>query len=169
MSEKVAKLVTYAMISDTMNFNSPTCTPIDRMLAKRIAEEYDLDLDAMAKDLFENTATIKGKEFESILNNDTKEYILNGYHVCVSQVFIFDFSVVDEIKDDFIEFMKEQNKSRHMDLFLMVFTNVEGKGSRFLYTGKLSGLLAPAIDEFERQGFVSRKKQIVPGLSKELI
>ena len=39
----------------------------------------------------------------------------------------------------------------------------------FLYTGKLSGLLAPAIDEFERQGFVSRKKQIVPGLSKELI
>ena len=35
--------------------------------------------------------------------------------------------------------------------------------------GKLSGLLAPAIDEFERQGFVSRKKQIVPGLSKELI
>ena len=159
MSEKVAKLVTYAMISDTMNFNSPTCTPIDRMLAKRIAEEYDLDLDAMAKDLFENTATIKGKEFESILNNDTKEYILNGYHVCVSQVFIFDFSVVDEIKDDFIEFMKEQNKSRHMDLFLMVFTNVEGKGSRFLYTGKLSGLLAPAIDEFERQGFVSRKNK----------
>lgn len=169
MSEKVAKLVAYAMISDTMNFNSPTCTPIDKMIAKRIAEDYDLDLDAMAKDLFENTATIKGKEFDSILNNDSKEYILNGYHVCVSQVFIFDFAVVDEIRDEFIRFMEEQNKVKHMDLYLMVFTNVEGKGSRFLYTGKLSGLLAPTISEFEKQGFVSRKKQIVPGLSKELI
>ena len=169
MSEKVAKLVAYAMISDTMNFNSPTCTQIDRMIAKRIAEEYDLDLEEMAKDLFENTATIKGKEFDSILNNDSKEYILNGYHVCVSQVFIFDFDVVDEIRDDFIRYMDKQNKTKHMDLYLMVFTNVEGKGSRFLYTGRLSGQLGPTISEFEKAGFVSRKKQIVPGLSKELI
>ncbi len=168
MPEHVAKLVSYAMISDTMNFNSPTCTPIDRMVAKRIEEEYHLNLNEMAQDLFKNTATIKGKEFDSILNNDTKEYILNGHRVAVSQVFIFDFDVVDEIKDDFVKYMAKQNKGRHNDLHLMVFTNVEGKGSRFLYTGKLSSMLSGAIQEFERLGYVSRKKQIVPGLAKEL-
>ena len=52
------------MISDTMNFNSPTCTSIDHTLAKRLSSEYDLDFDAMAKELFENTATIRGKEFK---------------------------------------------------------------------------------------------------------
>lgn len=168
MSDHVAKLVAYAMISDTMNFNSPTCTAVDRMVAKKLEAEYGLNFDEMAQDLFKNTATIKGKEFDSILNNDTKEYILNGHRVCVSQVFVFDFSVVDEIKDDFVKFMAEQNKARNNDLHLMVFTNVEGKGSRFLYTGSLSSVLAPAIAEFEKQGFVSRKKQIVPGLAKEL-
>lgn len=40
------------MISDTMNFNSPTCTTIDRNLAKRLSSEYDIDFDAMAKELF---------------------------------------------------------------------------------------------------------------------
>ncbi len=49
MPETIAKLIAYGMISDTMNFNSPTCTSIDHTLAKRLSSEYDLDFDAMAK------------------------------------------------------------------------------------------------------------------------
>ncbi len=43
MPEIIAKLIAYGMISDTMNFNSPTCTTIDRNLAKRLSSEYDID------------------------------------------------------------------------------------------------------------------------------
>lgn len=50
----------------------------------------------------------------------------------------------------------------------MVITNVEGRGSRFLYVGKLSHFVRDVVEEFKDQGFVSRKKQIVPRLAQEL-
>ena len=169
MSEKVAKLVVYAMISDTMNFNSPTCTQVDRMLAAKIEQDYNLNIQACAKELFENTATIKGKTFDKILYNDVKEYELNGYRIAISQVFVFNYDVVEEIQDEFVKYMEQQNKEKKYDLFMMAFTNIEGKGSRFLHVGKLSNTVKKAVEGFEKANFVSRKKQIIPGLSREFL
>jgi len=76
---------------------------------------------------------------------------------------------VDEIKEDFEKYLTEENKAHNFDLYLMTFTNVEGKGSRFIYVGSLAPMLTSVIHEFEEKGFVSRKKQIVPGLASELI
>ena len=75
---------------------------------------------------------------------------------------------VDEIKEDFLKYMDEQNTIHEYDLMLMVITNVEGRGSRFLYVGKLSHFVRDVVEEFKDQGFVSRKKQIVPRLAQEL-
>lgn len=50
----------------------------------------------------------------------------------------------------------------------MAFTSVKGDGSRFLYTGALSNLVGEAIDRFEAKGYVSRKKQFVPGIASAL-
>lgn len=168
MTDTVARLIAYGMISDTMNFHSPTCTATDRLLAEKIAKDFDLDFDAMAKELFLNTATIKGKEFNKILYRDVKEYTLSGYHVAIGQVFIYDLDHIDHIEKDFTEYMEQENKGSKYDLFLMCFTNVEGKGSRFLCVGHLSHLVRKAVQEFQEKGFVSRKKQIVPRLAQEL-
>jgi manganese-dependent inorganic pyrophosphatase len=168
MSEKIAKLIAYAMISDTMNFHSPTCTQIDKILKSKLEIEYDLNMDEMAKELFANTASIKDKEFKDILYNDTKPYDLNGFHIQVSQVFVFDFHDIDNIKEQFEYYMQEQIKNTNLDLWLMVFTNVEGEGSKILHVGRLSHQLDDAIAQFEAKGYVSRKKEIVPGIAKAL-
>jgi len=76
MSETAAKLIAYGMISDTMNFHSPTCTEVDRMMAKSLEEKFGFSCQEMATELFENTATIRGKSFDKILYRDNKEYIL---------------------------------------------------------------------------------------------
>lgn len=172
MSKQVAMLIAYGVISDTMNFHSPTCTDVDIQMKERLEKEFDLDLDAMANELFENTATIRGKEFREILYNDTKEYQLSGYRVRISQVFTYNLDDVDEIKKDFLKYMEKENKARKdrkYDLMMMVFTNVEGQGSRFLYVGKLSQTVSDSVSRFVDQGFVSRKKQIVPSLAQVLI
>ena len=83
-------------------------------------------------------------------------------------VVIYNRDVVDEIEADFLKYMEDKNKARKCDLRVMVFTNMEGKGSRFIYTGKLSNFFMGTIKDFEKQGVVSRKKQIVPRLSTEL-
>lgn len=168
MDKLTAQLIAYGIISDTMNFHSPTCTETDRILAKKISEKFNLDFQTMAVELFRNTASIQGKEFKNILYRDVKEYTLNGYHIAISQVFVYDLSDVDKIEKDFVQYMEAENKFNKRDLVLMCFTNVEGKGSRFLYVGHLSHMVSRVIDEFENKGFVSRKKQIVPRLAQEL-
>ena len=165
MSDKVAQLVIYAMISDTMNFNSPTCTQTDRLMAAKIEQEYGLNIDKMAKDLYEHTATIKNKEFKEILFNDSKEFDLGSIKAAISQVFVFDYSDVDEIREDFEKFMEAELAKTNLDLWVMAFTNVDGTGSKFLAVGKALPMVADALKRFEDLGYVSRKKQIVPGLS----
>lgn len=168
LSEKAAKLIVYGMISDTMNFNSPTCTAKDKEIANDIAKEFGFDINAMAMELFANTATIKGKEFKALLYNDIKEYMLAGQHIAVSQIFTYDLDDVNEIEREYLEYMEAENSRYNYDLLLMVFTNIEGRGSRFLYVGQLSNTVKEAIDRFTRKGYVSRKKQIVPCLASEL-
>lgn len=168
MDDKVAQLVLYAMISDTMNFKSPTCTPTDKMMARRIEEEYGLDAVKMAEDLFRHTATIKGKAFSDILYQDCKEFNFAGIKAAVSQVFVFDYEDVNEIAEKFTKFMDQEARQKGTDLWVIAFTNVEGKGSRFLAAGALAPLMQEALHDFEAKGYVSRKKQIVPGIGAAL-
>lgn len=168
MPEKIAKLVLYAMISDTLNFNSPTCTQTDKLMAARIEMEYGLDTEKMAEDLFRATATIEGKEFHDILFADCKEFTFGDLRANISQVFVFDYKDVDKIRDDFAAYMEEEVAKAGLDLWVMAFTNIEGKGSRFIAVGKESDKLKDAVVDFENKGFVSRKKQIVPGIAAAL-
>lgn len=163
--DKIAKLLAYAMISDTMNFHSPTTTEVDRSVARDLERDYGLDFQEMAKDLFKATATIQGMEFKDILYSDSKEFDMGSDRVQVSQVFVFDYEDVDRIEKNFLSYMEHQVSQTSLDLWVMAFTNVEGKGSRFLAVGKLAGKVQDALKSFEEKGFVSRKKQIVPGLA----
>lgn len=166
----IAGILCCAIISDTMNFNSPTCTESDIKIASELANAHGFDLKELAKEMFVKTATIEGKSNNDILYTDFKEYELDGYHIAIGQTNIFDLEMVHKISDDFRVFLEEENERFKYDLLMMAFSNVEGKGSRFLFTGKLSKQIA---DTFENPkdadeylvGFVSRKKQIIPRIA----
>ncbi len=168
MDHKVAQLVLYAMISDTMNFKSPTCTQTDRFMAAKIEEEYGLNAKEMARDLFQHTATIEGKEFRAILYQDCKEFDLSGVKSAVSQVFVFDYKEVDRIAADFKKYMDQEAKAKGVSLWVCAFTNVEGSGSKFIAAGPAAVRIEDALERFEDEGYVSRKKEIVPALSAAL-
>ena len=70
-------------------------------------------------------------------------------------------------------YLEEENERFKYDLLMMVFSNVEGKGSRFLFTGKLSKQIESVFENPENEdeyleGFVSRKKQIIPKIASLL-
>lgn len=122
----------------------------------------------MAEDLFRHTATIEDKEFKQILYQDCKEFDLSGVKTEISQVFVFDYKEVDKIEKDFKAYMDEEAKKLGVSLWMMVFTNVEGSGSRFIAAGPEAAAIEDSIRDFEDQNFVSRKKQIVPALGAAL-
>lgn len=67
------------------------------------------------------------------------------------------------IRDDFEEYMEKEARNRKIGLWVMAFTNVEGSGSHFIAAGPEAARIRPILKEFEELGYVSRKKQFVPG------
>lgn len=169
----IAGILCSAIISDTMNFNSPTSTSTDRIVAQELADEHEFVLDDVAKDMFVTTANLDGKTDNEILYTDFKEYELDGYHIAIGQKTIFDLDGVDSFSETFQSFLEDENERFRYDLLMMVFSNVEGKGSKFLFTGKLSSTIATAFSNPKEgnnflEGFVSRKKQIIPKIASLL-
>lgn len=169
---EIASLLMAAIVSDTMNFNSPTTTPTDKKLALELSEIAGLNIDEFALEMFSAAATIKNRTYSEILYNDFKEYVIEGYHIGIGQVNIMDINELEEIHDEFKKYMEEINNINKYDLLLMAFTNVVEQGSYFMVSGKLKYI---ADEAFGRDGhssfvagFVSRKKQIIPTLADAL-
>ncbi|MBQ9986795.1 MAG: putative manganese-dependent inorganic diphosphatase [Erysipelotrichales bacterium] len=171
-SKKIASLLLAAIVSDTMNFNSPTTTPIDKVLGKELAEIAGLNIDEFAVEMFSAAATIKNRTCSEILYNDFKEFAIEGYRVGVGQVNIMNPDELDEIREEFKEYMEQINSVNKYDLLLMTFTNVILQGSYFMASGKLADIPNEAFGEGAltnfMPGYVSRKKQIIPSLAEAL-
>ncbi len=170
----IAGMLCCAIISDTMNFNSPTTTAIDKEMATSLAKIANLDLDATAKEMFGAVATLKGRSLSEILYNDFKEYNIDGKRIAIGQINLADVEEMEQMKEEFITYMKKINEMNKFDLLMMCFTNVEGKGSHLVFVGELSWIVDEVFKEdildehYFVDGIISRKKQIIPRLSRGL-
>lgn len=171
-SKKIAAVMCCAIISDTMNFNSPTTTRIDREIAEELAKLANIHLDTLAKDMFAAVATIQGRTHSEILYNDFKEYQIHRKRIAIGQINIANEQEVAIIKEPFLSYMETINSINTFDLLMMCFTDVEGRGSNLLFIGPLAYLVDEAFKEeiiddlYFVDGILSRKKQIIPKLAK---
>ena len=171
---KTAALMCCAIISDTMNFNSPTTTKKDRRLAEALAKVAGISLEETAHDMFGAVATLQGRSESEILYNDFKEYNIDGKRIAIGQINITDEEEVRAIRKDFLMYMEKINTMNTFDLMMMCFTDVEGRGSNLLFVGPLTWIVDETFKDdimnelYFVDGIVSRKKQIIPKLSKTL-
>jgi len=167
---KMAGLLCAAIISDTLNFKSPTTTQTDINIAQRLARIGQLNIDALAKDIFTNGSGLKDKSLEDIIENDIKEFTLGKYRVMVGQMSLYDPNVIEPLRADLIKTMNTYAADKRLDLLLMLFTGLENNQSAILYAGKESWIATDACDGITMEklvyyGVSSRKKQVMPRLS----
>ena len=173
-TKQIASILCCAMISDTMNFNSPTTTEIDRILGKELAQIAEVNLDELANEMFSAVATIKGRSMSEILYNDFKEYNIDGKRIAIGQINIVDEQEIVEVKEEFIDYMQRIYDINKFDLMIMCFTQADGSGSNLMFVGNLSYIVDETFkddimdDLYFVDGVISRKKQIIPRLSKQL-
>ena len=68
-----AALLCSAIISDTLMFRSPTCTPLDEVTARKLAEIASINIEELAQEMFNAGSNLKGKSAEEILFLDFKQ------------------------------------------------------------------------------------------------
>ena len=166
---RMAGLITCAIISDTLMFKSPTCTPRDRLMAERMASIAHESLDDLGQMIF-SASTSDDKSPDDILFQDYKEFMISGHTLGVGQVVTLDSARVLKRRKAFLEAMQARMEERKYDLMLFLITDMLQEGSQLLFLGSPDVIaqafnVRPDDNQAFLPGILSRKKQVIPALS----
>jgi len=170
-SRVIAGILCAAIISDTMNFKSPTTVYKDRITAEKLAEINGLDMEAFAVNMIHESSSITGKTAKEIVHEDYKEFKLSNLKFAISQIKTMDVHCIDSIENEIIEYMNQLALENQYHLVMLVITDIIREGSLALTIGDRKDLIEKAFNveisdnRVYLPGLVSRKKQIIPVIS----
>ena len=168
----IAGLLLSAIISDTVLFKSPTCTPADKKAAERLAEIANVNLNTYGLDMLKAGSSVGNMTPMEIVRNDLKEFTIGTYRVIVSQTSVMGTKEIMEKEDELIAAMKSICESEGFDMSLVMITDILEEATYLLFTGSPRTLIGEAFRKdtsgthLYLPGVMSRKKQIIPPLSE---
>jgi manganese-dependent inorganic pyrophosphatase len=171
----IAGLLCSAIISDTLMFRSPTCTPLDEQSARRLAEIAKVDVEMLAQAMFRAGSNLKGKSAEDICFLDFKQFTVNDMVFGVGQVNSMSAEELKEIKEKIEPHLEKARNGHGLNMIFFMLTNILTESSEMLCAGpeareKLINAfdLRSEMEELHLKGVVSRKKQLVPPIVEAL-
>ncbi len=171
LDKNLAGILLGAIVSDTMNFRSPTTTQLDIDTARKLEAICDVSADELSKGLIDHSESLLSKRHIEIVYNDFKEFNIDGNKVGLSQAVCKSKEEYDALKTDLARYMEDACKSGGYDLMAIMLTNPNGSGSYVLSAGARRRVVNSAFS-INKEGFVdglvSRKKQLLPGLIRVL-
>ena len=160
-----------AIISDTLLFRSPTCTPLDERTAKKLAKISDIDLEQMAQEMFNAGSNLKGKSAEDICFQDFMQYTVNDTIFGVGQITSMSKEELAAIRDMMTEHLPKVLEAHNLNMIYFMLTDILAESTELLCVG--TGARGIALSAFDLpdnakslilKGVVSRKKQLIPVL-----
>lgn len=168
--KQIAGLMVSAIISDTLLFNSPTCTELDKKTAEKLAKIAEVDLRYYGMKMITEGSDLEDQSPNQILNNDRKKFMFGKYKVTISQVNTGDFDGFFKIFEDTREEMMRICEQDGYNLFVLLVTDVVVGGTEVVAVGDSKWIVDSAYNmkptdvSLFLPGVFSRKKQIVPTL-----
>lgn len=185
IDKQTAGLLMSAIISDTLLFRSPTCTPLDEQTGRELAKIAGVDIEKYAFSMFSAGSNLKGKTIQEIFYQDFKHFSAGKVEFGVSQVTSLNKEELEQFKDGLEEFAYNALKAEKLDMSFIMLTNILDKSTDLLAVGMGAGQLLenafgytperrPGKNKADKSddswsvvlpGVVSRKKQLVPALT----
>ena len=168
---EIAGLLCGAIISDTLLFRSPTCTPLDERTAKKLAKISDIDLEQMAQEMFNAGSNLKGKSAEDICFQDFKQFTVNDTIFGVGQITSMSKEELAAIRNMMTEHLPKVLEAHNLNMIYFMLTDILAESTELLCVG--TGARGIALSAFDLpdnakslilKGVVSRKKQLIPVL-----
>jgi len=173
--KEIAGLLCSAIISDTLIYQSPTCTLIDRLAAEELAKIAGIETRQMAKDMFKAGSNLKDKSDEEIFYQDFKRFTAGDTAFGVGQITSMAQEELAEIKTRMKSYMERAIENHDVDILFFMLTNIIEKSTLLLFAGKNASEIAGqsfGINTDQKEIYlkdtVSRKKQLIPPLMATL-
>lgn len=170
----IAGLMLSAIISDTLLFKSPTCTPQDVAAGEELAKIAGVDAADYGLAMLKAGADLSDKSLEDLLSLDAKGFEFGAYKATVAQVNAVDIEDVLGRQEELVNLLNKNVADNGLDLFFFVVTDILNNDSTAVAAGQVAEAAAKAFGaeivngRITLPGVVSRKKQIVPVLTDGL-
>ena len=169
---QIAGLLLAAILSDTLVFRSPTCTPIDVAAAKRLAKIAGVDIEEFSTEMFEAGEKLDGKTPEEVFLQDFKVFMCGDIRFGVAQGSYMTRKNLQAAQALLQPYLEEARNKQNVEDLYMLLTDVPKEESVVICTGRYAAEVLsngfesrPAADgSWTLPGVVSRKKQFIPAM-----
>ena len=179
MGEDAARLPEWAkgtaltcILSDTLEFRSPTTTDHDRAVAEQLAAQLGLDISAYAAEMFAAKSDVSAFSDAELLRMDSKEYAVGDTRFRVSVLETTAPDMVLNRKDSLMDSMTTVATEDGVDQVLLFVVDILNEQATLLVPNDLVKTVAEKSfgttatgDTVVLPGVMSRKKQIIPNLA----
>ena len=170
--QKTAGLLLAAILSDTLVFRSPTCTPIDVNAANRLAKIAGVNINEFANEMFEAGEKLDGKTAEEVFLQDFKVFMCGDIRFGVAQGSYMTRKNLQAAQALLQPYLEEARNKQNVEDLYMLLTDVPKEESVVICTGRYAAEVLsngfesrPAADgSWTLPGVVSRKKQFIPAM-----
>lgn len=169
--EAIKGIMLSCILSDTLEFRSPTTTETDVALAHLLADELVIDINSYATDMFAAKSDVSAFSDSELLRMDSKMYEVGGKNFRVSVLETTSPTIVLNRKVGLMDTMKTVASEDGVDQVLMFVVDILNEQSTLLVANDLVKTVAEksfgvtvVSDTILLPGVISRKKQIIPQL-----
>lgn len=171
MPEAVKGAALTCILSDTLEFRSPTTTDRDREVVAALAGELGIDVSAYAAEMFAAKSDVSAFSDAELIRMDSKEYAVDGTKFRVSVLETTAPEIPLNRKDSLMETYKTVQAEDGVDEVLLFVVDILKEEATLLVPNDLvKGVAEKSFgatvegDLVVLPGIMSRKKQIIPNL-----
>ena len=179
MGDDAAKMPDWAkgtaltcILSDTLEFRSPTTTPHDKAVAEQLASDLGVDIPTYAAEMFAAKSDVSAFSDAELLRMDSKEYEVAGTKFRVSVLETTAPDTVLSRKASLMAAMPTVVSEDGVEQVLLFVVDILNEEATLLVPNDLVKTVAEKSfgatvsgDSVVLPGIMSRKKQIIPSLA----
>ena len=172
ISKQMAGLMMASILSDTVLFKSPTCTPRDKAAVEKLAKIAEVDPMKFGMELLKAKSDISSKSAKDILMGDFKKFDFSGTKSGVGQIEVMDLKDLEPKRAAILDEMNKMKDAEKLDMVVLMLTDVMKEASDILFVGNANAAAGfekafggkLANNSIYKEKVLSRKKQVIPPL-----
>ena len=159
------------ILSDTLEFRSPTTTDLDKSIAKKLAKDLGIDMKSYASQLFTAKSDVSNYTDPELILMDSKKYNVGDKKLRISVMETTKPTEILKRKKSLLKAMEEIEEKEGVDQILFFVIDIlKEEATLFIPNELVKEITEKSFgkssggDTIVLPGIVSRKKQIIPQL-----
>ena len=159
------------ILSDTLEFRSPTTTDLDKSIAEKLALDLGIDMKSYASQLFKAKSDVSNYTDPELILMDSKKYDVGGKKLRISVMETTKPAEILKRKKSLLKAMEEIEEKEGVDQILFFVIDILKEEAILLVPNNLVKEITEKSfgkssggDTIVLPGILSRKKQIIPQL-----